>query len=304
MTGRRWGLATVAALAVLNALVVATLFTRQPHSATQRPEVETPVATEEALLPAPQPETPEPSPPTPLQPPTLASRQIVAVEPGIAWRATLASCGHGGAVIERTLDGGTSWQTTAAEIASVVRLRAAGSTSAFVVGAGADCATALESTFDGGESWSRADTSLSTAWYLAPTDRSFVSGPRGDGPVPCGTGAVDLAALDAQRGAILCQDGSLSVSVDGGGSWSSSVSVAGGRAVAQSGSGYVVATFEGQCDQLSLYMVGAGGEADVEPFACVPTRPAAEVAVAVLDSAVWVWSGADLLVSEDGGQTW
>lgn len=66
----------------------------------------------------------------------------------------------------------------------------------------------------------------------------------------------------------------------------------------------MVATFEGACDGLSLHGVEADGQAQPAALACAPTGPASELAVAVQGDAIWVWSGAELLVSRDGGTTW
>lgn len=309
LVGRRWALVLVAVLVVLNGVVLTLLLTADEPAGTAVPTTTSPSPTSPT-------ETPE-APPVPAVDPTdsattdpaavpasLATRQLVAVDGEVAWRSTLASCGQGSAIVERTLDGGASWDAAELDIDSVVRLRATDATSAFVVGAAQDCATALASTTDGGESWTRADATLSSAWFLAPTDRTFVAGPRGDAPVPCPTGAVDLAAVDAQRGAVLCQDGSIAVSDDGGQGWSTTVSVAGARALAQNGSAYAVATFEGPCDALSVYGVSSDGQAQSEPFACAPVATAVEVAVSITDDLLWVWSGTDLAISRDGGQTW
>lgn len=307
VAGRRWALVLVAVLVVLNGIVLTLLLTRDEPGGAAAPPASTPnspeVTTEPPLVPTTEPTAIETTDPA-VVPASLATRQLVAVDADVAWRSTLASCGQGAAIVERTLDGGASWDATELDVDSVVRLRATDASSAFVVGAVQDCATALASTTDGGETWNRADATLSSAWFLAPTDRTFVAGPRGDAPVPCPAGAVDLAAVDAQRGAVLCQDGSIAVSDDGGQSWETTVSVAGGRALTQNGAAYAVATFEGPCEALSIYDVGSDGQAQAEPFACAPVTSAVEVAVSITDDLMWVWSGTELAISRDGGQTW
>jgi len=310
LAGRRWALVLVAVLVVLNGIVLTVLLTADEPGASPLPSSAPPSSPPATVAPSPEDpafQAPVEEPPDTgpaVAPASLATRQIVAVDEDVAWRSTLASCGQGSAIVERTLDGGASWDAAELDIDSVVRLRATDAGSAFVVGAVQDCATALASTGDGGETWTRADATLSSAWFLAPTDRTFVAGPRGDAPVPCPSGAVDLAAVDAQRGAILCQDGSFAVSDDGGQGWSTTVSVAGARALTQNGSSYVVATFEGPCEALSLYGVSSDGQAQAEPFACAPVTTAVEVAVSITDEQMWVWSGTELAISRDGGQTW
>ncbi|WP_135849747.1 WD40/YVTN/BNR-like repeat-containing protein [Serinibacter arcticus] len=309
--GRPWALVLVAILVVLNGIVLTVLLTADGPVGSAAPSPSVPASAAPAVPipgaeePASQVPTEDPSATIPLvAPASLATRQIVAVDGDVAWRSTLASCGQGAALVERTLDGGASWDAAELDIDSVVRLRATDAGSAFVVGAAQDCATALASTTDGGDTWSRADATLSSAWFLAPTDRTFVAGPRGDAPVPCPAGAVDLAAVDVQRGAVLCQDGSLAISADGGQSWATTVSVAGARALTQNGSAYVVATFEGPCEALSVYGISSDGQSQNEPLACAPVTTAGDVAVSITGDLLWVWSGADLAISEDGGQTW
>lgn len=307
-TGRRWGLVLLALLVVLNGFVLALLLRSNDLPAATEPQpsipsVVSPTGTASEPADALAPTASEPAEPA-IEPARLASRQLVAVDGNVAWRSTLASCGQGTAIVERTVNGGESWEPVDLELNSVVRLRATEESSAFAVGAGVDCATALVTTSDGGQAWTRADASLSSAWYLAPTDRSIVHGPRGEAPVPCPTGAIDLAASDVQQGAVLCQDGSFAVSSDGGQNWSVTVSIAGARALTQVDDGFAVATFEGTCESLSLYGLTNDGQAQTDPFACAPSSPSGDIAVSAVGDQVWVWSGADLSVSRDGGQTW
>lgn len=313
---RRWALSLIAALVILNGIVLTWLMNADAPAGSAEP---TPTSTT-SLTSDPTPQTSSPQmpgettdPASPADPAladpagtsaALATRQLVAVDGDVAWRSTLASCGQGAAIVERTVDGGDSWTATDLDVESVVRLRATDARSAFVVGVDQGCQTALATTSDGGETWGRADVNLSATWFLAPTDRTLVVGPRGEAPVPCPGGAIDLAAVDVQRGAVLCQDGSLAVSTDGGRSWATTGSVAGARAIAQNGSTYAVATFEGPCDALSVYGVNSDGEVQGAPLACAPVTTAADVAVSISDDLLWVWSGTELAISQDGGQTW
>ena len=306
LTKRTWALVLIAALVILNGVVLGLLMGSEDGAAPSAQASSTASPPESVPTPVP---TPEPEgDPTTAEPrmaaAVVAARQIVALDADVAWRSTLASCGQGTAILERTLDGGASWSTTNLDLESVVRLRASDANSAFVVGVGQGCETALSSTTDGGETWTRADANLSSAWFLAPTDRTLVVGPRATSPVPCPSGVVDLAALDVQRGAVLCLDGSLAVSSDGGQSWATTLSVAGARAITTNGAAYAVATYEGPCNALSLYGVNSDGEAETAPFACVPVASAVDVALSISDDLLWVWSGTDLAISLDGGQTW
>lgn len=306
---RGWTLLLVGLLVVLNGAVLTVLLTGAgpdgSGGALPTPRVAAPATspgTIEAVAPEAVPADDEATTgPTPAR---LTTRALVVVDTDVAWRSTLASCGQGAAIVERTTDGGASWQRAEVELASAVRLRASDPSTAFLVGAAQECSTALVSTSDGGETWTRGDATLSSAWFLAPTDRTFVTGPGGSGPVPCPTGGVDLAALDAQRGLVLCQDGSLAASPDGGRTWETTAAVPGALALNLRDEGFVVATFEGACDGLSLHGVEADGQAQPAALACAPTGPASELAVAVQGDAIWVWSGAELLVSRDGGTTW
>lgn len=231
-------------------------------------------------------------------------RHLVVVDEQTAWRATLASCNQGESQVERTTNGGETWTPLESGVDSIVRLRATDAQSAFVVGAGTGCETALAVTSDSGVTWARADASLSTAWYLAPTDRSVVVGPAGQLPVPCPSGAVDLAATSSSAGAVLCVDGSLAVSDDGGASWRTTTAVPGARAFTQTGDGYLVATYEGECQEWSLYAITADGQPSDQVWSCAPGSLSAQVGLSVLGTDVWLWAGEELAVSNDQGVTW
>lgn len=308
MSGRSrvWAVVAVAVLLVLNLAVVAALTLRDGPTPVGGGRVDTGVDTP-SVPPDVPPEVPaatNPEEAPALLPVVTATRQLVALDDVTAWRATLASCGETASVVERTEDGGATWTPVSPGVDTLVRLRASDAASAFVVGATDGCATALASTDDGGQSWNRADETLSSAWYLAPTDRSVVVGPSGQQPVPCADGVVDLVATGTRSGAVLCTDGTVAVSRDGGRSWGATGAVAGARAIAQRGDGYLVATDEGTCEGLAVHAVDVTGVPDPEPWVCAPVAPAVDVAIAGEAGALWVWSGQELVITRDEGQTW
>lgn len=305
MTNRssRWAVALVSVLLLLNIGVLWALWTDSGPAAAPPPPTGGSLPSSNVPIPSASvsagdtatAETPEIS---------MASRHLVVVDEQTAWRASLASCTQGESQVERTTSGGETWSPLKTGVDSIVRLRATDARSAFVVGAGAGCETALAVTSDSGATWARADASLSTAWYLAPTDRSVVVGPAGQQPVPCPSGAIDLAATSTSTGAVLCVDGSLAISDDGGSSWRTTTAVPGARALTQNSDGYLVTTYEGECSEWSLYAITVDGQLGDQAWSCAPGSLSGQVALAVLGTDVWLWAGEGLAVSNDQGATW
>ncbi|PWD51931.1 hypothetical protein C8046_16045 [Serinibacter arcticus] len=302
MSRRAWGAVGLAVLVAVNGLVVLDLL---GDRAAARPDATAPVPSPSSVSTPVLPDAADAaggvSEPTGA---TSAARQLVAVGDGIAWRATLAECGRGRSVVERTADGGASWAVVTPDVSTVVRLRATGANEAFVVGAQVDCATALATTASAGSDWRLADASLSTAWYLAPTDRSLVVGPDGAVPVPCPTGAVDLAAAGTDEAAVLCRDGSLALTRDAAVEWSPVQPDLQALAVADSAGGYVLAGRAQGCDGVAVVALDEDASGSGSPLACAPITPEPGLAVAVAGEEIWVWTALGTAVSTDGGATW
>lgn len=243
-----------------------------------------------------------------------AQRLLAAADDLNAWRAIVGRCDEP-AALERTQDGGLTWRRVEARVAPAVRMKATATTTLFVIGGSpdADCAPTFAFSRTSGTSWVTADEELPGSWYLAPNDRATVHGPTAEVPLPC-EAAVDLAGLDADRAALLCVDGGVWLTDDGGSSWGQEGSVLDAVAIAPGEDGYVLGILRPEtCEGVAVFSVGADGTGlteaaaiDTLPPGCAVLDGAApgEVALAVAGENVWLWAGDVVAISVDSGLTW
>lgn len=316
MTRSRVALASlVGVLLAANLVLVAILLTREPAGGASGGYQPPPFASPSALpSPSATVEAPAPSAtPTPSITPSAepeqpivgapATRQLVLVGSQVAWRTSVGSCGEPSGATERTTDGGLTWQTTQAPGDVVVRLRAFGPLEAAAVTADAACESAYMRTWSGGETWSEVPAALPTTWHLSPADRNLVIGPAATA-APCDAGTVDLAVTGQDVGIVLCRDGSVLASGDGGSAWAPAAQVSAPLAIAASGETVVLAHQDPTCDGVAVLRLGEGQETVAS--GCAPLAIASDtpVALGLVDSDLWVWAGDSLAVSSDLGGTW
>jgi len=304
-SSRRWQFAGLGALVVLNVVLIALLVLRPAAPAVE--ERETPVS---ASVDAPS-TPPVKQEPAPLPSPTErfmleaapAERILVNADESTAWRAATGTCGSPG-TLERSVDRGQSWEELPLELAPVSRLRVLSTQALFAIGGGEDCEPTYVASSTAGSSWATNDEYLVGSWYLVPDEREAVATPVGELSVPCE--AVELAAVDAMHAAVLCTDGTLSVTADGGGSWTETDAPLDALAIGVAEEGYVLAGAGEACeDGVALRPINFMGDAldDERCVAAQPDRPA-ELAVSANGGATWLWVGEDVLVSTDGGRSW
>jgi len=243
---RRSVLVALSALLVVDAIVVGVALqrTRAFDVARTTPALTTPtpVAEEPAREPGAATDDAEPTPE--VAPAARLTRWLDAASPDAVWRATAGSCPEEVGTIERSTDGGATWTPLGAP-AALLRLNAEDETSAFVVGrASPDCATSFWSTGDG-ETWTESPQNTSAAWHLL--DKGGVATPGGALRTPCPQ-PVDLAPVSGTAAGLLCSDGAVLTTADGGTSWTPSGQVAGGLAIGRVGEEYLVAAVRPECD--------------------------------------------------------
>lgn len=251
------------------------------------------------------------APPEPaLVQPEPTQRLIAAASETVAWRAVVGFCDAPG-TLEHTTDGGVTWSPQPVELGPIGRLKATSATAVFAIGGGVDCEPSFRFSNTSGSTFVTADNELPGSWYLLPGTRDAlqaeVHGPRGQVIAPCPTGVVDLAGLDTDRGALLCTDGAVHTTGDGGIGWTQVGAAPGGVAIAPTADGYLVGALREQCDGVTVLAVGndgAGLEDEDPTCAPVPVGSPGQVALASAGSALWVWSGDGLARSLDGGATW
>lgn len=113
---------------------------------------------------------------------------------------------------------------------------------------------------------------------------------------------VDLAALDAAEAAVLCTDGTLALTADGGASWGEEEAALDAVAIGVADDGYVLAGAHEDCEDGAVALLASDGEALGEP-SCAPAQEGS-VAVSATAGALWLWADNEVYVSTDGGQSW
>ena len=303
MTRGKIATAALVALVVVDVVLIA--FALRPHDAPDagsvRVSVDQPTTEPSAPQPSPPPTTEAPEQPPPAVP---LARLIDASSATEAWRLVKGSCQDGGGAVERTSDGGATWDEVTTDADAFVRLRARGATDAFVVALSGDgCAPAFLTTTDG-ETWSERPASLDAAWYIEPADATAVHSPDGIRAGPCEAApVVDLAGVTTTRAGVLCPDGRVFTTDDAATSWALRVAVPGGVALTDAGDGYLVGAL-GAAGCPGVQVVSAG-EGTAEALGCssASDQPGS-VDVAAVGDAVWLWAGDAVQVSGDGGRTW
>lgn len=220
---------------------------------------------------------------------TNLTRFVAPVGPEIAWVVESGTCDEPGTMWV-TADGGGSWARTDLP-GRVVRAKPSSVASGFVTGGDAKCALRLWNTGDAGESWSDP-TGAEEAWSRQPENDRDVHTPSDLVVKPCtDSEVVDLAPLDARRARVLCLDGKVRATRDGGETWPRETTVKGALAVGiAEGSQGVVVRADASCaggvlvSSLSQGRLGRGR--------CVAATPVTgRVAVASAGSTWWLVVG-------------
>ncbi len=304
-SSRWWKFAGLGALVILNVVLVALLVLRPAAPVVEEREAAVSAPAERSTTP---PAKHEPAPlPSPMETPSVdavpAERVLVNADASTAWRATIGSCDSPG-ILERSVDGGLSWEELPLELAPISRLRVLSAQSLFAIGGGEGCEPTYVASSTGGRSWTTNDEYLIGSWYLVPDDRDALATPVGELPVPCE--AAELAAVDALHAAVLCTDGTLSVTPDGGGSWTETDAPLHALAIGVAEQGYVLAGASDSCNEsVALRPIDLMGDA-LDEETCADAQPVAadELAVSANGGATWLWVGEGVHVSTDGGRNW
>ena len=147
-----------------------------------------------------------------------------AAADGTVVRAARGRCtAAGGGVaplagVEVSTDGGRTFdQADLGEpLTDVLRVSAASAESVLVVGVGPTCVKSVYRSDDAGESW-QASPGASDVWHLSITDAASVHSPLGRVPTGCEVRALSPTAQSMAR--VLCNDGAMRGSADGGAQW-------------------------------------------------------------------------------------
>ncbi len=323
---RRWVIAGVSALIVLDVILVAWVVSRPGSSEAESPSPGPGPSNVAAESPSPSAsddgeggEGGEGEPPVAVEAAATvpATRILAAIDADRAWRAATGECPAAVAAPEYSTDGGASWVPTDATgptgVTALQRIIASSTEVASMVGAAAEsCAPTLIRTYVRGDNYEEYPAEIGTAWHIDPADRARVVAPDGAVDAPCAA-AVAVAPENDSVAAVLCADGTVSTTADAGVTWRAPVAVAGAQSIDAVEGGFLVARLGGTaCAGVGLALVGAGPDdtaATVADAGCMPVAGdlaalAGQVAVSGGDGAWWVWAGDVLARSTDRGATW
>lgn len=229
-------------------------------------------------------------------------RLLSAVDNRDAWRASSGVCGGTEGVLEHTVDGGVTWTAVGfgPGTGAILALRSSTDGVSLIVGEGDDCEPTVRTSTDGGRSW-----------------HAGAAGTAGAGIGPDGlvlsNGIVDSPCVDPR--AVYQGEQTTAVVCDGTVQWRTGatewvpVPLKGVRSIAVEGGEYTLArTGADVCGGVQIVSMPASGvtpSTSAAPVGCAPEAEAdGTPALARSGSAVWLWAGDDVLVSNDGGTSW
>lgn len=313
---RFWPVLALVAFLVLDAVLVAWALSAHRAASESEPAAVPIVSPQpgETASPGPSPSQPASAPPeADSVAPVPANRVLSALDAEVAWRALTGACPETAATPQLTTDGGSSWRDTDATaptgVTAIQRIVVeAPDVATMVALRGSDCAPTIIRTFVAGDNYEEYPEELAAAWFVDPADRSRVQSPTGTASAPCRS-VVALAARDGASALVLCGDGSLAATADGGASWTAAVAAPGVQAIGSASAGFIAAAVgrEG-CAGIQVLQIDAASAAS-SATGCLPTEIAAAefagvVAIAEAASTVWLWAGDLVQRSSDGGASW
>ncbi len=269
--------------------------------------VPTPVgdSTTEPSLPSQSPTSTQPS-----EPSTPAETSVPAAErslgllsigiDGTILRATAGNCrSDKTGKVEVSTDGGATFETVFPDVPQVLRVVAVSRSDLWFVGTDESCAPSVERSGDTGASWIHSQGTAGAYHLSASENPSLVHAPGGRVTVGCAT--VGIAALDTEVAFVGCDDGTIRRTGDGGQTFESVGHVDGlvSLTFRDAQTGFALASQSG-CQATALRTDDAGKTWKFA--ACV--RLDIPKAIATNADKLVAQVGADILVSDDDGQTW
>lgn len=231
--------------------------------------------------------------------PQISPRFLTAVSETTAWRATPGSCDGEPPVIERTTDGGETWQPLDVSVDGVRQVLALQASSekyvAMVALVGSSCEVADLRSFTSGNFWETFAAGSERLPYVDPSDpgQVFVDGVAL--AVPCDF--LQIARGTSLAG--LCDRG---VQSKNQAEWNF-IEVPGALALAADEDGLVAATTGSEdCKGIAVVTIEHGHS---EMIGCLTSESHPEtVSVAKTGDTLWLWSGDRSYVSPDLGGSW
>ena len=193
------------------------------------------------------------------------------VDPSLAYRATVGTC-LGGSTVEMTQDGGLSWVKWRSPVTALTSIRGQTTAVATVIGGDRKCDAGSWTAASGGNSWSGPHPTTGL-WFRLPQTTRKIATPTGSQLNPCpnkDTAVREIIGLDAENGVLLCANGSIQTSVDGGLNWVPTTVIADAEALAWTDptTGYLLRANSALCPAFLLEHTIDGG-ANWGPGGCV-----------------------------------
>lgn len=237
----------------------------------------------------------------------VSQSRLIALDGSLGVRADVGECTNPGS-IEFSTDGGQNWTPSTAfddtSATQILRILPANGGPTFVVALNEECAPQLYSTANSGSTWNGPLSAVGT-WYLDPASPSTLGAPGGAKTIGCE--ALGLSPVTDRQVAVLCADGSVITTNDGGTTWAEPVAVDGITALSYSRQNLLaVANGDEICSGLQILNLGTNGS--MEQLSCVEmdigSAGAGDMALAQSGNNLVLWAGDNQLISTDGGQTW
>ncbi|WP_253692749.1 hypothetical protein [Corynebacterium glutamicum] len=236
--------------------------------------------------------------------PLVAPQRQIAQFENLAVRSQVGTCTDPG-TLEISTDGGQAWSTSesfaATTATQVLRLIPVSTSNIFVVALNTDCEPQIYGTTDQGATWQQPVSALGT-WYLDPSNPTQLPAPGGAKAISCE--AISIAPRTDSNVDVLCADGSLTSTIDGGATWSDPAAGDGVLNVAHSNSDrLLIIQNPDQCSGVQLSVnVPAEGTTCLE--AELGESDAGQIAATQFGDSILAWVSETQFISKDGGQTW
>ncbi len=228
---------------------------------------------------------------------------IASLRGGTALVAIPGTCADGGSSITVTTDAAKSWTKVDSPAAVVGSAVVTDTNAAAVVGAGPDCEGPQLFRSTGGLGNWQSSISPTENWYLLPRGRGEIAGPGGLNPSPCDATAALLPTL-TDRADVLCTDGAVQQSDDGGATWTQRGRIAGARALAGTPGGRLFALGSAEGCQGAQLSTSEDGGATWKPTTCATeAKLAGAVGLAADDRDLLAIATDQAYVSTDAGAT-
>ncbi len=251
-----------------------------------------------------------PSTPAPAYRPAPLTVMIVGEDGSRAWRAAAGQCQGGGGAIQTTSNGGAAWAKVASSGRAITRIQPLAGPTGFADTAGADCVLREFTTNDEGRSW-QGPRPVDGGWARQLGDPKMVVTPKRLNSRACGEKEVlDLARVSSTQAQVLCLDGGVKRTVDGGTSWSQAGQAPGGLSLATRVLGRSMLTYlarvSATCPGIEIVQVLAPGT-DPKRVSCLnsPGRAApGAVSLSTPSGAGWLAVGDETWVAGADLRQW